>query len=131
MSVILTEQDVEGLYGSSKMSGADLGDRKIRATISHTRIETLPARGTEPARTKLVLTFAEHKKRVGAERDQLRHLARCNQPQSRRVARRGNRYQRGEYELRRQARKGTAGEGAQAARGCRSSRSGCCRSGDG
>jgi hypothetical protein len=64
MSVILTEQDVEGLYGSSKMSGADLGDRKIRATISHTRIETLPARGTEPARTKLVLTFAEHKKEL-------------------------------------------------------------------
>ena len=62
MSVVLTEQDVEGLYGSSKMSGTELGDRKIRATISHTRIETMPARGTEPPRTKLVLTFAEHKK---------------------------------------------------------------------
>jgi hypothetical protein len=64
MSVILTEQDVEGLYGSKSYSGADIGDRKIRAEIAHVSKETFPARGNEPARTKLVVALVGHQKSI-------------------------------------------------------------------
>jgi hypothetical protein len=62
MTVVLMEQDVEGLYGSKSYSGTDIGDRKIRGEIAHVYKETFPPRGNEPARTKLVVALVGHQK---------------------------------------------------------------------
>jgi hypothetical protein len=62
MPVVLTEQDVEGLYGSQHVSAEEVGDRKLRWTISNAAVNTMPARGNEPARDKVVLSFTGQKK---------------------------------------------------------------------
>lgn len=63
MTVLLTEADTEGLYGSKMLSGTELGDRKIRSKIADVVKQTLQGRNPgEPARTKLVLVLAGQEK---------------------------------------------------------------------
>lgn len=62
---MLTESDIEGLYGSKMLSGTELGDRKIRAKIADVLKQTLQGRTPgEPARTKVVLVLAGHEKQL-------------------------------------------------------------------
>jgi hypothetical protein len=62
---MLTEQDIEGLYGSKMLSGTELGDRKIKARIEDVLKQTLQGRTPgEPARTKVVLVLAGHEKQL-------------------------------------------------------------------
>ena len=64
MVVVLTEKDVEGLYGSKSYSAPDLGDRKPKKTVSHVRKEMMPARDGKPPREKIVLSFENDKKEL-------------------------------------------------------------------
>jgi hypothetical protein len=62
---MLTEADIEGLYGSKMLSGTELGDRKIRARIEDVLKQTLQGRTPgEPARTKVVLALAGQEKQL-------------------------------------------------------------------
>jgi hypothetical protein len=62
---ILTESDLEGLYGSKMLSGTELGDRKIKARITDVLKQTLQGRTPgEPARTKVVLVLAGQEKQL-------------------------------------------------------------------
>src|SRR5271154_3877823 len=51
-----TEQDLESCYGSKYLSAADLGDRKIKATIARIRKEEL-RQDNGASRGKFVLFF--------------------------------------------------------------------------
>jgi hypothetical protein len=74
-SVVLSERDLEGVYGSRMMSGAELGGRKIRAKISDVRKETLQGRNPgEPARTKIVLDLADHDKKLALNATNFNYL---------------------------------------------------------
>ena len=74
-SVVLSERDLEGVYGSRMMSGAELGGRKIRAKISGVRKETLQGRNPgEPARTKIVLDLADHDKKLALNATNFNYL---------------------------------------------------------
>jgi hypothetical protein len=65
LMTMLTEADIEGLYGSKMLSGTELGDRKIRAKIADVLKQTLQRRTPgEPARTKVVLALAGHEKQL-------------------------------------------------------------------
>jgi hypothetical protein len=62
---ILTEADLDGIYGSRMLSGTELGDRKIKARIEDVLKQTLQGRTPgEPARTKVVLVLAGHEKQL-------------------------------------------------------------------
>ena len=62
---MLTEADLEGIYGSRMLSGTELGDRKIKAKIEDVLKQTLQGRTPgEPARTKVVLVLAGHEKQL-------------------------------------------------------------------
>jgi hypothetical protein len=74
-SNVLSERDLEGVYGSRMMSGAELGGRKIRAKISDVRKETLQGRNPgEPARTKIVLDLADHDKKLALNATNFNYL---------------------------------------------------------
>ena len=62
MSVVLTESDVEGLYGSQHWSAEEIGDRKLKLTVSHVAKTEMPARDNKPARDRVVLSFEGQKK---------------------------------------------------------------------
>ena len=62
MSVVLTESDVEGLYGSQHWSAEEIGDRKLKLTISHVAKTEMPARDNKPAKDRIVLSFEGQKK---------------------------------------------------------------------
>jgi hypothetical protein len=62
MTVVLTEDDVAGLYGSQHLSADEVGDRKLRWTIDNVSKEIMPARDNKPAKEKLVLSFEGQKK---------------------------------------------------------------------
>jgi hypothetical protein len=65
LMTMLTEADLDGIYGSRMLSGTELGDRKIRARIEDVLKQTLQGRTPgEPARTKVVLVLAGHEKQL-------------------------------------------------------------------
>lgn len=62
---MLTEADLEGIYGSRMLSGTELGGRKIKARVDDVLKQTLQGRNPgEPARTKVVLALAGHEKQL-------------------------------------------------------------------
>ena len=62
MSVVLTEEDFAGAYGSSHVSAEEVGDRKLKWTVSHVEKTTMPAREGKPAKDRAVLHFEGQKK---------------------------------------------------------------------
>jgi hypothetical protein len=62
MSVVLTEEDFEGSYGSQHWNADEIGDRKLKLTISHVAKTMMPAREGKPARDRAVLSFEGQKK---------------------------------------------------------------------
>jgi hypothetical protein len=62
MSVVLTEEDFAGAYGSQHVSAEEIGDRKLKWTISHVEKTTMPAREGKPAKDRAVLHFEGQKK---------------------------------------------------------------------
>ena len=72
---MLTEREMEGIYGSRMMSGAELGDQKLRLTIKDVRRETLQGRAPgEPARAKIVLEFNNSEKALALNATNFNYL---------------------------------------------------------
>jgi hypothetical protein len=62
MSVVLTEEDFAGAYGSQHVSAEEIGDRRLKWTVSHVEKTTMPAREGKPAKDRAVLHFEGQKK---------------------------------------------------------------------
>jgi hypothetical protein len=62
MSVILTEEDFAGAYGSQHVSAEEIGDRKLKWTVSHVEKTTMPAREGKPGKDRAALHFEGQKK---------------------------------------------------------------------
>ena len=105
MVVVLTEKDVEGLYGSKSYPAPDLGDRKPKKTVSHVRKETMPARDGKPPREKIVLSFENEKKELVLNTTNYKYLC-AKQPAPRRVGRCRDRSLRDRHQLWRASREG-------------------------
>ena len=65
MTLITTENDLNGVYGSRMLSAAELGDRKLCVKIKSLSKEQLQSRNPgEPARTRIVVDLVGTEKRL-------------------------------------------------------------------
>ena len=65
MTLITTENDLNGVYGSRMLSAAELGDRKLRAKIKSVSKEQLQGRNPgEQPRPRIVLDLVGEKRFV-------------------------------------------------------------------